>query len=157
MVQPWQKVAANRKAGKVAKAVVEAAMKAVEAAATEDAVVDAAVGAGETTAEAVTAAEADGAAMEWSSFLAATEEAEEGWWQQQAADKDMMQWVQEVEQQAAAGEAEMVGPMVEAATEAGANRGCACDLLLNMMKPVFPAKKEVLQNHCSVDNIAKFK
>ena len=57
--------------------------------------------------------EAHGATMDWSSFLAATKEAEEEWCQQQATDKDMTQWVQEVEQQAAAGEAEMMGAMVE--------------------------------------------
>ena len=51
--------------------------------------------------------------MDWSYFLAATDEAEEGWWQQQAVDKDTMQWMQDVEQQAAAGEAKMMGAMVE--------------------------------------------
>ena len=82
VVQQWQKVAARRKERKVAKAVAEPAEAAVEAAATEEAVhvVDAAVGAGETTADAVAAAEADGATVDWSYFLAAAKEAEEEWW-----------------------------------------------------------------------------
>ena len=118
VVQQWQKVAARRKERKVAKAVAEEVVQTVEAAATEEAVVDAAVGAGETTAEAVAAAEADGTAVDWNYFLAAAEEAEEEfeeWWQQQAADEDMMQWVEQIEQQAAAGESEVVQVMVQAA------------------------------------------
>ena len=39
----------------------------------------------------------------------------------------------------------------------GATRGCFSDLLPNMLKPAFPAKNNILQNHCSVDTIAKFK
>jgi hypothetical protein len=62
--------------------------------------------------------------VEWRCFLAAAEEAEEEWRQLEAADQDVQQWVQEVEQQAAAGEAEIVEEMVEAATEA-AEKGAA--------------------------------
>ena len=53
--------------------------------------------------------------------MAAAEEAEQEFSQQQAADEDVQQWVSQVEEQAAAGEAEVVGAaMVEAALEVAA-------------------------------------
>ena len=96
--------------------VIQAAVEATEA---EETVADTAEEAEEAAAEAVEAAQAMGAAeaaaeaakakvageaavVEWRCFLAATEEAEEEWWQLEAANQDVQQWVQEVEQQAAA-------------------------------------------------------
>ena len=66
-----------------------------------------------TTAAAVeaeaTAEAAQTTTMDWTCFVAVAEEAEEEWWQQQAADQDVQQWVRQVEEQAATGEAEVVG------------------------------------------------
>ena len=50
-------------------------------------------------------------AVEWRCFLAASKEAVEGWRQFEAADQDVQQWVQEVEQQATTRGAEIVEEM----------------------------------------------
>ena len=88
------------------------AVEAAAAAATEKATTEVAKAAAETTA-------AEG--NSWTCFMAATEEAKEEYWQQQAADQDVQQWVSQVEEQAAAGESEVVGAaMIGAAVEAAA-------------------------------------
>ena len=126
VVQQWQKVAAKRKAGKVAKAVAEACSNEDSGGSSNRGSSGGCSGrswGNNSRGSGSSRSRWSSIAVDWSSFLAAAAEAEEEWWQQQAADKDMMQWVQEMEQQAATGEAEMVGSMVEAATLRGRSKG----------------------------------
>ena len=123
--QQWGAVTAIW-ADKAAAAAAKAKATAVETAGTPEPAVDAveAAAAEKATTEVAkaAAAAAETTAVEdnsWTCFMAAAEEAEEEYWQQQAADQDVQQWVSQVEEQAAAGEAQVVGAaMIGAAVEA---------------------------------------
>ena len=122
VVQQWQKMAATRKAGKVAKAaaeatkaeetavdeaaettVGEAAKTAVDEAAVDEAAETAVNGAAEAAvdeaAEAAEAEAAEAAVVDWDYFLEAAVEAEEEYWQQEVT--EMAE--QDVEQHLGAG------------------------------------------------------
>ena len=125
-LRQWQQMAAVHRTAEAEVAEVaeaETTVETVEAAATEEAVVDTAVGAGEATIEAVAAAEAGEASedADWLEVLEVVRVVQLGEQRElERAAKDVQQWVLKAEQQAAAGEAEVLGAMVEAATEAAA-------------------------------------